>query len=70
MFNNINLVSILIGVAVAMIIFNLIAMVKAYYKRSVARKKLAEAKERMADIDKELKEKKKQLEDVLKKFKK
>ena len=70
MFSSFNLFSFLIGVAIAMIVFNLFAMFKAYLKMSASRKKLADAKKRMGEIDKELREKQKQIEDALKKFSK
>jgi|GEM_PF-5064903 len=64
--SNLNLVSILIGVAVAMVLINLIQMFRARYRRNIARKNLADAKSKMALIDKELKEKEKQLNEALK----
>ncbi len=67
MLNNISLVSVLFGIAIGLLIFNLINMLTALYKRKAARKRLGEAKKRMGEIDKELKEKQKELEDILKK---
>lgn len=58
------------AVIVVLLLYNLFVLIRAYVRRSAARKGIKEVKKKLAGVEKQIEEKKKELEERMKRMQK